>query len=160
MTDEIPKLRAMVAKAAILSAVVSAGAIGLAYAAGRGVGNALLAHDIAMAGGILLLAGLPGLIGSVALTGRMRGGASIGFIAGIAVRLPVGGVLALYGLNWGLAKTQSFSQVIAAAYLVLLVIEVVCISPAVKRTAAAEARAITKNTPPAEQTMAGDEESV
>lgn len=72
------------------------------------------------------------------------------------MRLPVGGVLALYGLNWGLAQTQSFSQIIATAYLVLLVIEVVCLSPAVKRTAAAEV----KNTPPVETKTAGDEEPV
>ena len=154
MTSEITQLRAVVARAAILSVVISVVLIGVGFAVARALGKPQLAHDIAMAGGVLLLAGLPGLVGAVALTGRVRGGASFGFVAGIAVRLPVGGVVALYGLDWGLAKTQSFSQVVAAAYLVFLVIEVVCLSPAVKRTAAAEAR-----TPRVEQST-GDEEPV
>lgn len=140
MTQPIAQLRGQVAKAAILSAVLSMVLIGVVYAAAGAMGKPQLAHDIAMAGGLLLLAGLPGLALAVVLTGRLRGGASMGFVAGIGVRLPAGGVLALYGLNWGLAQTQSFSQIIATAYLVLLVVEVVCISPAVKRTAAAESR--------------------
>ena len=161
MTSEITQLRAVVARAAILSVVISVVLIGVGFAVARALGKPQLAHDIAMAGGVLLLAGLPGLVGAVALTGRVRGGASFGFVAGIAVRLPVGGVVALYGLNWGLAKTASFSQLIGAAYLVLLVIEVACLSPAVKRTAAAEARASTKKQPPAQHDeTAGDEESV
>lgn len=140
MTDQIAHLRGQVAKAAILSAVLSIVLIGIAYAAAGVAGKPQLAYDIAMAGGLLLLAGLPGLALAVVLTGRVRGGASLGFVAGIGIRLPAGGVLALYGLNWGLAQTQSFSQVVAGMYLVLLVVEVVCISPAVKRTAAAESR--------------------
>ena len=156
MSQSIPQLRTSVAKAATLSLAAGAAATGVAYAVAAGLGKPQLAHDIAMVGGLLLLAGLPGLVLSVALTGRVRGGATLGFVAGVAVRLPAGGVLAFYGLNWGLAQTQAFSQIVAAAYLVLLVIEVVCMSPAVKRTAAAEAR----NTPPADNVAAGDEESV
>jgi hypothetical protein len=156
MTDEIKACRMQVARAAVISLIAGAVAVGVAYAIAKATGKPQLAADIAMAGGLLLLAGLPGLVLSVALTGRVRGGASIGFVAGVAVRLPVGGVLALYGLNWGLAQTQSFSQIIATTYLVLLVIEVVCLSPAVKRTAAAEV----KNTPPVETKTAGDEEPV
>ena len=140
MTDQIAHLRGQVAKAAILSGVVSVVLIGVAYAVAGATGKPQIAYDIAMAGGLLLLAGLPGLALAVVLTGRVRGGASLGFVAGIGVRLPVGGVLALYGINWGLAQTQSFSQIVAGMYLVLLVVEVVCISPAVKRTAAAESR--------------------
>jgi len=143
-----------VAKAAVLSNVVSVVLIGIAYAITKAMGKPQLAHDIAMACGLLLLAGLPGLVLAVALTGRLRGGASLGFVAGIAVRLPVGGVIAFYGLNWGLAATQSFSQIVATAYLVILVIEVVLLSPAVKRTAAAEAQ-----TPRVDKTTR-DEESV
>lgn len=156
MTDEIKACRMQVARAAVISLIAGAVAVGVTYAIAKATGKPQLAADIAMAGGLLLLAGLPGLVLSVALTGRVRGGASIGFVAGVAVRLPVGGVLALYGLNWGLVQTQSFSQIIAATYLVLLVIEVVCISPAVKRTAAAEV----ENTPPVETKTSGDEEPV
>lgn len=140
MTQSIQSRRRVVATAAIVSAVVSVVVIGLGYVSAGGLGKAGLAHDIAMAGGVILLAGLPGLSLSVWLTGRVRGGASIGFVAGAAIRLPVGGVVALYGLNWGLARTGSFSQIVAAAYLVLLVIEVLCLMPAVKRTAAAQTR--------------------
>ena len=146
-------LRLLVAKAATLSAVAGVVAVGVAYAVAGAMGKADLAYDIALAGGVLLLAGLPGLALAVMLTGKVRGGASLGFVAGVAVRLPVGGVVALNGLNWGLAKTQSFSQCVATAYLVLLVIEVVFLSPAVKRTAAAEATSLRQNTP-------GKEESV
>jgi Na+(H+)/acetate symporter ActP len=140
MSQPITHLRGQVAKAAILSAVVSVVLIGLTYGVASVSGKPQVAYDIAMSGGLLLLASMPALLLSVLLTGRVRGGASIGFVAGIAVRLPVGGVLALYGLNWGLAQSQSFPQIVAGMYLVLLVVEVVCISPAVKRTAAAEAR--------------------
>ena len=154
MTQPITQLRRQVAKAAILSAVASVALIGTAYAVAGATEKPQLAYDIAMAGGVLLLAGLPGLVLSVALTGRVRGGVSIGFVAGVGVRLPVGGVVALYGLNWGLAQTQSFSQIVAIMYLVLLVIEVVFLSPAVKRTAAAEARVHGVETTP------DDEESV
>lgn len=140
MTSPIADLRGQVAKAAILSAVVCVVLVGISYAVANAMGKPQHAQDIAMAGGLLLLAGLPGLALAVALTGRVRGGASFGFVAGTAVRLPVGGVVALYGLNWGLAQSQAFSQIVAATYLVLLVVEVVCLSPAVKRTAAAEAR--------------------
>ena len=160
MTQSITHLRGQVAKAAVLSAVVSVVLIGVCYAVAKAAGKPQLATDIAMAGGVLLLAGLPGLVLSVVLTGRVRGGASIGFVSGIGVRLPVGGVVALNGLNWGLAQTQSFSQVVATAYLVLLVVEVVCLSPAVKRTAAAEAKSPFKKHPPVEQETTGDEESV
>lgn len=153
MTEQTPQLRAKVAKAAIASMVVSMVLVGVCYAVAGGVGKPQLAYDIAMAGGLLLLAGLPGLALAVALTGKVRGGASVGFVAGIAVRLPVGGVVALYGLNWGLAQTQSFSQVVAAAYLVLLVVEVLCLMSAVKQAAAAEAKT------PSDETL-GDEESV
>lgn len=159
MTQSITHLRGQVAKAAVASAVVAVVLIGVCYVVGKAAGKPQLAADIAMAGGVLLLAGLPGLVLSVVLTGRVRGGASIGFVSGIGVRLPVGGVVALNGLNWGLAQTQSFSQIVAGTYLVLLVIEVVCLSPAVKRTAAAEASADAKKLPPVEMT-AGDEESV
>lgn len=160
MTPSTAQHRLAVARAATLSLVAGAAAVGLGYALASGVGKPQLALDIATAGGLLLLAGVPGLVLSVLLTGKVRGGASIGFVAGIAVRLPVGGVVALYGLNWGLARTQSFSHVVAAAYLVLLVIEVVCISPAVKRTAAAEAKTRTAQQPPDQELTAGDEESV
>lgn len=140
MNQSITHMRGQVAKAAIVSAVVSVVLIGVAYALAGAMGKPQIAYDIAMAGGLLLLAGLPGLVLAVVLTGRVRGGASIGFVGGVAVRLPAGGVLALYGLNWGLAQTQSFAQIVAGMYLALLVIEVICLSPAVKRTAAAEAR--------------------
>lgn len=156
MTQSITQLRGQVAKAAIVSALASVALIGVCYVVAKALGKPQLAHDIAMAGGVLLLAGLPGLVLAVVLTGRVRGGASLGFVSGIGVRLPVGGVVALYGLNWGLAQTQSFSQLVAGTYLVLLVIEVVCISPAVKRTAAAEA----KKTPPVVTETSGEEESV
>lgn len=153
MTTAAINLKTTVARAAIVSAVLCVAVTGVAYAVAEAAGKPQLAYDIAMAGGVLLLAGLPGLVLSVVLTGRVRGGASIGFVGGVGVRLPVGGVVALYGLNWGLAQTQSFSQVVAAAYLVFLVIEVLCLSPAVKRTAAAEARA-------REDQTAGQQESV
>ena len=156
MTPEIKACRTQVARAAVISLVAGVVAVGIAYAIAKATGKPQLAADIAMGGGLLLLAGLPGLVLSVVMTGKVRGGASMGFIGGIAIRLPAGGVLALYGLNWGLAQTQSFSQIIATAYLVLLVIEVVCLSPAVKRTAAVES----KNTPPVETQESGDEESV
>jgi hypothetical protein len=144
----------MVARAATLSAVLSVVVIATAYGGAKAVGKPMLAHDLAMAGGVLLLAGLPGLALSVWLTGKVRGGASIGFVAGAAVRLPVGGVVALYGLNWGLAETASFSQIVAAAYLVFLVIEVLCLGPAAKRSAAAE------TTTPGVDNAPGVEESV
>ncbi|MFN3168618.1 MAG: hypothetical protein ACE37H_16285 [Phycisphaeraceae bacterium] len=147
-------LRLMVARAATLSAVLSVVVIGVAYGVAKAMDRPLLAHDLAMAGGLLLLAGLPGLALSVWLTGKVRGGASIGFVAGIAVRLPAGGVVALNGLNWGLAKTASFSQIVAAGYLVFLVIEVLCLSPAAKRTAIAE------TTTPGADNAPGVEESV
>ena len=156
MSPSITQLRGKVAKSALLSAVVSVVLIGVAYWLVKGLGNPQIAQGIAMAGGVLLLAGLPGLILAVVLTGRLRGGASLGFVAGIAVRLPVGGVLALYGLNWGLAQTRSFPMIVAGSYLVLLVIEVVCLSPAVKCTAAAEAKVNAKKQPPVEQETAGD----
>ena len=160
MTPTIAHYRGQVARAAILSAVVSIVLIGIGYAIARAMGKPQHAHDIAMVGGVLLLAGLPGLILSVVLTGRVRGGASLGFVSGIGVRLPVGGVLAFYGLNWGLAQTASFSQFVAGMYLVLLVIEVICLSPAVKRTAAAEAKAQVEKHPPVDTKTAGDEEPV
>ena len=160
MSSPITHLRSRVAKASILSAVVSAALIGIGYAIAKAMGKPQLAYDIAMAGGVLLLAGLPGLVLAVALTGRVRGGASIGFVSGIVVRLPVGGVVALYGLNWGLAQTPSFPRIVAGTYLVLLVIEVVCLGPAVKRTAAAEANTNVEKHPPVETKTAGDEESV
>lgn len=146
MSTPITHLRNQVAKAAILSAVVSTALIAVFYMVSRAMGKPQLSYDIAMAGGVLLLAGLPGLVLAVALTGRVRGGASIGFVSGIAVRLPVGGVVALYGLNWGLAQTSWFPKIVAGTYLVLLVIEVVCLGPAVKRTASAEAKANTEKT--------------
>lgn len=154
MTDSIPQLRAKVAKAAIRSAVLSVLLTAVGYAVAGVLKKPQLAYDIAMAGGVLLLAGLPGLVLAVLLTGRVRGGASLGFVAGIGVRLPVGGVVALYGLNWGLAQTQAFSQIVAGAYLVFLVIEVACLSPAVKRTAAIEA----KQTPPVGDDPTADDE--
>jgi len=141
MTQPHRPSRLMVARAATLSAVLSVVAIALAYGGAKAMDKPLLAHDLAMAGGVLLLAGLPGLALSVWLTGKVRGGASIGFVAGIVVRLPVGGVVALNGLDWGLAQTRSFALIVAAAYLVFLAVEVVFLSPAVKRTAAAEAQA-------------------
>lgn len=157
MTASIAHLRRGVAKAAIVAVVVSMLLVAVGYGVAHQFGTPQLAYDFAMAGGLLLLAGLPGLVLAVALTGRVRGGATLGFVAGIGVRLPAGGVVALYGLNWGLAQTQAFSQIVAAAYLVFLVIEVICLSPAVKRTAASE----TKQTPPVAQAKTtGDEESV
>ena len=152
MTPSISHLRGQVAKAAMASAVVSVVLIGVCYAVAKAAGKPQLAADIAMAGGVLLLAGLPGLVLAVVLTGRLRGGASIGFVSGIGVRLPAGGVVALYGLNWGIAQTQSFPMIVAGGYLVLLVIEVVCLGPAVKRTAAAEANADATKQPPVEMT--------
>lgn len=154
MTTESTQMRLMVAKAATLAGVVSVLVVGVAYGIAKATGRPMLAQDIAMAGGVLLLAGLPGLVLSAALTGRLRGGASLGFVAGAAIRLPAGGVVALNGINWGLAQTQSFPQIVAAAYLVLLVIEVLILSPAVKRTAAIEAK------PPAVENTPGVEESV
>lgn len=160
MTLPIAHYRRQVALAATLAAVVSVVVIGIGYAIARGIGNPQHAHDIAIAGGVLLLAGIPGFVLAVVLTGRVRGGASFGFVSGIGVRLPVGGVLAFYGLNWGLAQTANFSQIVAGTYLVLLVIEVICLSPAVKRTAAAEAKDSSKKRSPDEPDRAGDEESV
>ena len=154
MSQSIQQARVGVAKAAVLTVLAAVGVIAAGYGVSRGVGKPQLAMDIATAGGVLLLAGLPGLVLSVVLTGKLRGGASIGFVAGIAVRLPAGGVVAFYGLNWGLAQTPAFSQVVAFAYLVILVIEVVLLSPAVKRTAAAEV-----DKAPADKTS-GDQESV
>lgn len=153
MSDSIQQMRVVVAKGVLVTVFAVVLLMGVAYGIAKGVGKPQLAVDIATSSALLLLAGVPGLLLAVVLTGKVRGGASIGFIAGIATRLPAGGVLALYGLNWGLAQTQSFSQVVAAAYLGILVIEVVCMSPVVKRTAAAEA-----GTPPT--TQAGQEESV
>lgn len=158
--QSIQHLRGVVAKAAIVSAVVSIIVVGVSYAIAAGIEKPQLAHDIAMAGGLLLLAGLPGLVLSVRLTGKVRGGASIGFVAGSAIRLPVGGVVALYGLNWGLAQTGSFSQIVAIAYLVLLVIEVICLMPAVKRTASAETKALSLQATGQNVSQKAQEESV
>jgi len=154
MTRGIQQAKLRVARAATLSAVAGALVTGLGYALLRLMGNPQVASDIAMAGVVLLLAGLPGLVLAVVLTGGVRGGAAFGFVGGIAVRLPVGGVFALNGLNWGSAQTQWFPQIVAGMYLVLLVIEVLFLSPAVKETAAAEARATRDRETP------GEEESV
>lgn len=103
-----------------------------------------------MAGGLVLLAGLPGLALAVALTGKVKGGASLGFVAGVAVRLPVSGVIALYGLKWGLGLTGVFPQFVAGGYLLFLVVEVLCLMPAVKRTALAAPATPAPDTPPAD----------
>lgn len=141
MNDLVREHKRAVVKAAFLALLVLAVLTGIAYAVALRLAGQDLASDVVVAGAVLLLAGVPGFVLAVALTGKLRGGASIGFIAGIGVRMPVGGVLALYGLNWGLAKTASFTQVVAAAYLFFLVIEVLVMSPAVKRTAASEINA-------------------
>lgn len=73
MTDEIKACRMQVARAAVISLIAGAVAVGIAYAIAKATGKPQLAADIAMAGGLLLLAGLPGLVLSVALTGRVRG---------------------------------------------------------------------------------------
>jgi len=124
-----------VARAAVLAGVLSALAVGVAYAVARLAGGELVARDIAMAGGLMLLAGMPGLLFAAIAAGKLRGGAAYGFLAGIAIRMPVGAAFALLGAGWGLAATDWFSQCIAGAYLVLLVIEVICLGPAVKATA-------------------------
>jgi len=132
-TPDNPHTR--VARAAVMAGVFSALAVGVAYAIARLAGGELVARDISMAGGLMLLAGVPGLLFAAIGAGKMRGGAAYGFLAGMAIRMPVGAALALLGAGWGLAATDWFSQCIAGAYLVLLVIEVICLGPAVKATA-------------------------
>lgn len=126
-----PHLR--VARAAVLAGVLGALAVGVAYALARAAGAQPLAADFVLVGGVLLLAGLPGLIGSAVAAGRLRGGAVYGFLGGMLFRLPVGAGLALWGT--GLAQSSHFSTCIGAGYLVLLVIEVLVLAPAVKATA-------------------------
>ncbi|XAL98612.1 hypothetical protein OT109_13605 [Phycisphaeraceae bacterium D3-23] len=124
-----------VARAAVLAGVLSALAVGAAYGVARLAGAELVAKDIAMVGGLLLLAGVPGLVFAALAAGRMRGGAVYGFLGGMLVRMPAGAALALWGAKWGLASSPAFTQCIAAGYLVLLVIEVLILAPAVKATA-------------------------
>lgn len=157
MTTSIPQLRQRVARSGIVALLVCVVLTGIGYGIARGVGSAGDARDIAMAGGALILAGVPGLVLAVGLTGRVRGGAAMGFISGSLVRMPVGGVLALYGINWGLASTSRFAQYVAGGYLVFLVVEVLVMSPAVKATAAAVPPV---PTPPAASKNTTNEESV
>ena len=135
MSEPIADPHAYVARAAVLAGVVGVAVVGISTAIGLMLGKPGGAHDIAMAGGLMLLAGLPGLVLAAVLAGRVRGGATIGFLAGMAIRMPVGAALATWGAGWGLAQTQGFSNWIAGAYLVLLVVEVLCLVPAVKKTA-------------------------
>lgn len=92
-------------------------------------------HDVLLAGMLMLVIGLPGLALSVYLAGKMRGGMAFGFLAGMALRLPLGALIALYGTESRFVSTDSFGVIVAGAYLVLLVVEVLCIAPAVKKTA-------------------------
>lgn len=137
MNNDVAQLRQRVAKAGIAALVVCVVLTGLGYGIAKAAGSSGDARDIAMVGGALILAGVPGLGLAVGLTGRLRGGAAMGFVSGALVRMPVGGVLALYGLDWGLASTGRFAQYVAGGYLVFLVVEVLVMSPAVKATATA-----------------------
>ena len=127
-----------VARAAVLAGALGAIAVGAAFGLAKLAGAELLAQDIAMAGGLLLLAGLPGLVGAAVAAGRMRGGAVYGFLGGMLFRMPAGAALAIWGPGAGLAQSNHFSMCIAGAYLMLLVIEVLVLAPAVKATAALE----------------------
>ncbi len=140
-----PHLR--VARAAVLAGVLGALAVGAAYGIAQLVGAEPVAHDIATAGGLLLLAGLPGLVGAAAAAGRMRGGAVYGFLGGMLVRMPAGAALAIWGPGAGLARSGQFSMCIAGGYLVLLVIEVLVLAPAVKATAGIEPHRPTIDSP-------------
>ncbi|MFI4860788.1 MAG: hypothetical protein ACIAXF_08925 [Phycisphaerales bacterium JB063] len=130
-----PNPHTRVARAAVLAGVLSTAVVGVAYGIARLAGAPLIARDIAMVGGLLLLAGMPGLVFAALAAGRIRGGAVYGFLGGVAIRMPAGAVLALWGASWGLAHSPAFTQCIAAGYLVLLVIEVLVLAPAVKATA-------------------------
>lgn len=141
-TTDNPHLR--VARAAVLAGVLGALAVGVAFGIAKLAGAEPIAKDIAMAGGLLLLAGLPGLVGAAVAAGRMRGGAVYGFLGGMLVRMPAGAALAIWGADWGLASSAWFNQCIAGGYLILLVIEVLVLAPAVKATAGIEP-ANTKN---------------
>lgn len=132
-TTDNPHTR--VARAAVLAGVLGALAVGAAFGIAKLAGAEPVAKDIAMAGGLLLLAGLPGLVFAAIAAGRIRGGAAYGFLAGMLVRMPAGAALALWGADWGLASSTWFNQCIAAGYLALLVIEVLVLAPAVKATA-------------------------
>ncbi|MEM9415688.1 MAG: hypothetical protein AAGA29_09465 [Planctomycetota bacterium] len=129
-----PHLR--VARAAVLAGVASIAVVGLAFGIAKAVGADLLAADIALVGGLMFLAGVPGLIGAALAAGRMRGGAVYGFLGGMVVRMPVGAGLALWGT--GLAQSAHFTNCIAVAYIVLLAIEVLILAPAIKATAGIE----------------------
>lgn len=127
-----------VARAAVLAGGLGAVVVGVAFGVAKVAGAEPLARDIAMAGGLLLLAGLPGLVGAAVAAGRMRGGAVYGFLGGMLFRMPAGAALAVWGPGAGLAQTPHFSMCIAGAYLALLVVEVLVLAPAVKATAALE----------------------
>jgi len=157
MKTNFSQLRQRVARAGIVALLVCVVLTGIGYGIAKGAGSTGDARDIAMVGGALILAGIPGLVLAVGLTGRVRGGAAMGFISGSLVRMPVGGVMALYGLDWGLASTGRFAQYVAGGYLVFLVVEVLVMSPAVKATAAA---APAVPTPEAGSTNTTNEESV
>lgn len=135
-TTDNPHLR--VARAAVLAGVLGALAVGVAFGIAKLAGAEPVAKDIAMAGGLLLLAGLPGLVGAAVAAGRMRGGAVYGFLGGMLIRMPAGAALAIWGADWGLASSAWFNQCIAGGYLILLVIEVLVLAPAVKATAGIE----------------------
>lgn len=129
--------RRRVGLSALLAAIAGLVAVGLASWVAQLLKKPGVSQDILTAGGLLWAAGLPALVLAVVLTGKVRGGASLGFVAGIAIRMPAGGVLALYGLHWNLSATPAFTQIVAFSYLVLLIIEVMCLVPAVKFAAAA-----------------------
>lgn len=115
------------------AAAVLLGLIG--WGACTALGRAVLAHDWALATAVVGGAGVVGLLPAWILTPRMKGGSAWGFLAGMALRLPLCAIAILVLPKLGLTRGGAFADSVAALYLLLLLVEVAAVSRFIKKNA-------------------------